>query len=154
MCVCVYIYIYSYFWYVDISLYIYTCMYTHKYIYIYIERERETEKETERFEEEAENFTWWYHICCWWLFNLWDPSSATPMEQMCELQRKLYWKINLIWLHSTRTSWSVHELFSCILYIYIYIYIYICMCVGGGCVNTIVWMHHLDSNETHGEKAW
>ena len=28
----------------------------------------------------------WYHICCWWLFDQWDPSTAILMEEVCGLQ--------------------------------------------------------------------
>ena len=38
------------------------------------------------------------------VFHLWNPSSATLMEEVGESQRKLCWKINLIWLHSMRVS--------------------------------------------------
>ena len=47
------------------------------------------------------------------LFDQWDPSTATLMEEVCGLQ----WVIilrnkNLIWSHSMRISWSDLELFS------------------------------------------
>ena len=48
------------------------------------------------------------------------------------------------------------------IYIYIYTYIYVCVCVcvcvcvngfpqSRDSVNTTVWMHYLDTNETHGK---
>ena len=37
-------------------------------------------------------------------FDKWNPSSSTPLEEMCELQRGLYKKKNLIWSHAMRLS--------------------------------------------------
>ena len=59
----------------------------------------------------TKKFIWWRHISCWWLFDQWDPSTATPMEGVCRPQHPC-WKINLIWSHSVRVSWSANELFS------------------------------------------
>ena len=42
----------------------------------------------------------------------WDPSIAAPIEEVCGAQGRLCWKINLIWSHSMRVSWSVYELFG------------------------------------------
>ena len=42
----------------------------------------------------------------------WAPSTAAPMEKLCEPQEGLGWKINLIWSHSMWISWSAYELFS------------------------------------------
>ena len=46
------------------------------------------------------------------IFDNWDPSTATLMKEVSGLLEKLYWKINIIWLHSMRVSWSVCELFN------------------------------------------
>ena len=55
---------------------------------------------------EAEKFIWARHIFCWWLFYQWDPSTATPIEEVREVQRGLCLKILM------RVSWSAYELFS------------------------------------------
>ena len=49
-------------------------------------------------------------------FDQWDPSTLTLMEEMGGLYGKLFWKINLIWSHSMRVSWSAYELCSWPLY--------------------------------------
>ena len=41
----------------------------------------------------------------------WDSSTATPMEEVCELQGGQFWKINFIWSYSMRVSQSANELF-------------------------------------------
>ena len=53
-------------------------------------------------------------------FYQWDPKTATPMEEMCRLQERLCWKINLIWSHFMRVSWAAYEFFQQTL-IYIFI---------------------------------
>ena len=71
---------------------------------------------------------WKIHIMSYLLlmiFDQLDPSTATSMVKVCELQRHLCWKINLIWSHSIQVSCSAYELFYQPSYIYIYIYIYI-----------------------------
>ena len=40
----------------------------------------------------AEKFIWWRRVCYWWLFCHCDSSTATPIEDMCELQERLRWK--------------------------------------------------------------
>ena len=45
-------------------------------------------------------------------FDQLDPTTATPMEEVCEPQGELCLKINLIWSHFMRISWSANELFS------------------------------------------
>ena len=45
-------------------------------------------------------------------FDQWDPSTATLMEIVCGSQGKLCWKINLIWSHSLRVSWSTYKLLA------------------------------------------
>ena len=41
-----------------------------------------------------------------------ESSMAKSMEEVCGQEGGLCWKINLIWLHSIRLSWSDNELFS------------------------------------------
>ena len=55
------------------------------------------------------------------LFDEWDPSTTTLMEEVCRLQDWLHWKINLVWSYSVTVSWFANPC--------IYIYIYICVCV-------------------------
>ena len=45
-------------------------------------------------------------------FDQWDPSTATPMEEVCELQEGLCWKTNFIWPHSMKIRLSDCESFS------------------------------------------
>ena len=37
--------------------------------------------------------------------NQWDPSTTTPMKEVCEPQGGLCQKLNLMWSHSMRVSW-------------------------------------------------
>ena len=45
-------------------------------------------------------------------FDQWDPSIATPMEEVYGLQRGPCWKINLFWSDFISVSWSAYELFA------------------------------------------
>ena len=70
----------------------------------------------------AEKFIWLCNIYCWWLFDQWDPSTATPIKEMYGPQGKLGWKINHICLYSKKESWSANQLLvDPRIYIYIYI---------------------------------
>ena len=46
------------------------------------------------------------------IFDQWVASITTPMEEVCEVQGVLYWKLNLIQSHSIREFWSAYGLFS------------------------------------------
>ena len=49
------------------------------------------------------------------------PRTVTPMKDVNGLQRGRGWKINLIWSHYMRVTWSVYDHFSQSSCIYIYI---------------------------------
>ena len=70
----------------------------------------------------AEKFIWWHHICLWWFFYQRDPSTTTPMKEVCWPLVGLDWKINFIWSHSISHFWTFELTF-------IYIYICVCVCV-------------------------
>ena len=55
-----------------------------------------------------------------------------PSEGVCS-------KINLIWSHSMRVSWSAYELFSLSSYIYIYIYKYTLVYKSKAGVISLFW---------------
>ena len=61
----------------------------------------------------------------------WDPSTAI-LKEVCELYGRLCWKINLIWSHSMRVSWSIYELFSWPSYVLSYFSVFHGS-VGWGC---------------------
>ena len=71
----------------------------------------------------AEKFIWWRHICCCWLFDQWDTTTATPMKEVSVPLKSACWILNLISSHSMRVSllslWTFKPT-----YIYIYIYIH------------------------------
>ena len=93
---------------INITLFIHHRLYTHTYTYIKIQ----------------------CHICYWYHFWSMGSKHCNIDWKFCELQDSAILKINLIWLHSMKISWSAFELFSlpsclCVC-IYIYIYIYSC----------------------------
>ena len=57
-------------------------------------------------------------------FYQWNLSRATLMEEVCGPRGEQYWKINLIWWHTTRVSWLGYKFFSRPSYILIYHFIY------------------------------
>ena len=61
-----------------IYIYIYIYVYIYIYIYIYIYKAKLKNWWVEKFIS-------WCHISCWGLFDQWDPSTATLMEEVCGL---------------------------------------------------------------------
>ena len=49
-----------------------------------------------------------HHICSWWHFRSNQSKNCkTPMEDMCGSQRRLCWKMNLIWSNNMRLFFQV-----------------------------------------------
>ena len=55
----------------------------------------------------AEIFLWWFHICCWWLVDQSDVSTATLMEEIDGwLLAWILWHINLCRLFNAKSNFK------------------------------------------------
>ena len=93
------------------------------------------------YNEWAEKFIWWCHICCWWLFWLMGSKHCkTDGRSMWTARRSMLKnKPHLVMFHESIlvSWWTFLTTLVCVciyLSIYIYIYIYICVCV---CVDKV-----------------
>ena len=89
----------------------------------------------------AEKFVDWCHMEYWWMFDQWDSSTATPLEEMCNCKERTMLKYN--------PHYTFHEYlgqpmnFSADPYIYIYIYIVIHRQTVLFYQNSSMWLYRL-----------